>query len=684
MRTLAAGAAAATVLGLAPIVAADGVRAVDWGLVTPSVVALALAALGALLAAGDGGRRIGHLFIGGSCALAASMLGGGYVALGRERHWPGADLVDHVSGQVLWAFAVIPLTTVLFALFPDGRAVSPRWRPLTWLGWVATVVVALGSATGWEILGTQVGGALWAAAVIGGVVSLAVRWRRSSGLARQQVKYLLLAALLVMLLYVVADVLPMAVRQPVYLLVPLLLLGAVTLAVLRYRLYDVDVVIRRTAVFTGLTILVFLTYLAVGSAFGTDPSERAAMIAAMVVAAVAEPARRRLQRAITRVLLGRRDEPLAAMAVLRDRLRGATDEATLGAAVTEVVPRLVRTRSVALELLVDGEGREVARTGAPDTDAARFPLVHQSELLGTLVVGLRDPGVPFGRADADLLRELAHQVAAAAHAVRLQAELRSAAEQVVRAASQERERLRRDLHDRLGPLLVGTGLTVDALRHGTADAAAGSGLAEVAAQLRTATGEVRRIVEELQPATLLQLGLVEAVREHLARLAALPGVPAFTLVADDHPAPLPAAVQEAAYFVLLEAVTNVLRHAGAAAATVRIGCRDGSLELEVVDDGRGLAEPYVAGIGIGSMRRRALRLGGDVGVGPAGDRGTWVTATFPLEESSWASHARSASSSPTTTPSSGSACDGSSTPSPASTSSARPPTPRRRSPQPAG
>jgi two-component system NarL family sensor kinase len=343
------------------------------------------------------------------------------------------------------------------------------------------------------------------------------------------------------------------------------------------------------------------------------------------------------------------------------------------------VPRLLRTRSVALSLLSDGQAQELARTGAPGADAVQFPLVHQSELLGTLTVGLREPGVPFGRADTVLLTELGHQVAAAAHAVRLRADLRAAADRVLRAAAAERERLRRELHDRLGPLLVGTGLTVDALRRGTPDDELGRGLAEVAGQLREASGEVRRIVDELQPATLLELGLTEAVRDHLDRLARLPGVPRCELVGAA--GPLPPEVQEAAYFLLLEAVTNVLRHASAARVTVRVERDAERLDVAVTDDGVGLAEPYVAGVGIGSMRRRALELGGSFAVGPAPGGGTLVSATFPLQEASWATPpGPSASSSPTTTPSSGSACAASSTPSPASTSSVRPPTVRQPSP----
>jgi signal transduction histidine kinase len=673
---LAAAAAAATVLGTALTVAVDGGRAGIWGLVTPTVTALVLAALGALLAGRPAGRRVGWLFLLGAWAHAASCLGGGYAALGRAGDWPGVDAVDHLSSEVLWVGAVIPLTTVLLAVFPDGRAVSPRWRLLTWLGWAATAAVGLGAGLGSTGL-IAVGGALWTAAGAGGVAALTVRWRRSRGVARQQVAYLLLAALVVCLIYAIADLLPMALRQVAFLIVPLSLLGAVALAVLRYRLYDVDVALRRTAVFTGLTVLVFATYLGVGAALGTGPSERAALIAALLVAAVAEPVRRRLQRAITRLLYGRRDEPLAALAVLRDRLRAATDADALAGVVADVLPSLLRTRRAELRLLTGGASG-ATEGSTSDDGAVEFPLVHQSELLGTLAVEPREPGVPFGRADTVLLTELAHQVAAAAHAVRLTEELRAAADGTARAAAHEREQLRRDLHDRLGPLLVGTGLGVEGLRRAAGPGPDAEALAEIAGQLRSASGEVRRIVDRLAPAALLDLGLPRAVRDHLDRLSRLPGAPSFE-VTSDIDVPVPAAVAQAAYAVVLEAVTNALRHAGATRVRVALTRSDGSLHVAVDDDGAGLAEPWTAGVGVGSMRRRALELGGSFALGPGPRGGTRVHATVPLEEP-WPIPPRpSGSSSPTTTPSSGSACDGSSTPCPVSSSSGRPPTPTPRS-----
>ena len=693
MRTIAAGAAAATVLGVALLVAADGAAdTVSWATVQNVVVALVLSSTGAPLARRPGGRVVGGLLLLGGSAMALGLLGGGWAATG----WPGAGVIGTVADESPWPFSVVLGTTVLLAVFPDGRPLTPRWRPVVWLGWAATLVLAARPVVGTWVT-EVVGGALWTLAGAASLASLVVRWRRSAGEARAQLEYLLLAGILVVLLYASGDVLPYHAQQAAFLAVPLLLIAGVVLAVLRHRLYDVEPVLRRTAVFAGLTALVSATYLAVAAAVGESPSERAALAAAVVVAAVAEPARRRLQRGLTRLLYGRRDEPLAALAELRARLERASDAGDVADVVADVVPRLLRSRGLRLELLDDGQPQEVARAGRPGEDGVAFPLVHQGELLGTLTVGPRDPGGRFGPADTALLTELAHQVAGAAHAVRLRAELRTAADRVLRAAEQERSRLRQDLHDRLGPLLVGTGLALDGLRRGAGDAQSAAALDEVAIQVRAASAEVRRIVDRLGPVRLVDLGLPAALAEHLDRLARLPGVPRTGLVVRGL-TPLPPVVEEAAYFVVLEAVTNAVRHAGARRVDVALAVDDGVLQVEVSDDGVGLAEPYVAGVGMGSMLRRALQLGGTFAVGPAPGGGTRVAAALPVHQQDHgppADPARpstpedpcptppSVSSSPTTTPSSGSGCSDSSTPSPGSRSWGRRPTPTPPSPEPA-
>lgn len=686
MRAVAAGALVATVGGTVLLAVADGRAAVSWGTAGNVTSAVVLTGAGALLHArgapryrpGGSGRRIGSLLLFCGAAMAVNLLAGGYAAAGL----PGGHAAEWAT-LWLWAFSVIPLTTVLPAVFPTGRALTRRWRPVLWLGWTATagtaaasvVVASVTDAPGaasqhWTI---RLAGTLWTVAAVAALVALVVRWRRSDVTGRQQHKVLLLAFAVVVLIELVHGWLPYHVAQAAFLCVPLLPVAAIAVAVLRYRLYDVDVAIRRTAVYVGVTGLIFLTYLAAAAAVGTAVSREAALVAAVLVAGVAEPVRRRIQRGVTRMLFGRRDEPLAALAALRDRVRAATDGPALGAAVADAVPALVRSPYVAMDLFDDGVAREVASTGPHRAATVDFPLVHQAELLGTLRVSPRAAGEPYSRADTALLTEISHQIAAAAHTVRLREDLRVAYGRVVRAATLERERLRRDLHDRLGPLLVGTGLAVEGLRRGVRAPDLEADLTQIAGQLRSASAEVRRIVDALEPASLLELGLVETLREHLDRLADLPGVTTFHLRAGPV-GPLPPAVQEAAYVLLLEAVTNVLRHADAATATVGVERTGTVLSVEVVDDGHGLARPYVAGVGIGSMRRRALELGGTFTLGPAPGSGTRLYATFALQEEPWR---ESGSSSPTTTTSSGSGCASSSTPSTASTSSARRPTPTR-------
>ena len=345
-------------------------------------------------------------------------------------------------------------------------------------------------------------------------------------------KFLLLATGAVGGIYLVHDLLPHHVAQAAFFSIPLLFVAAIALAVLRHRLYDVDLVIRRSTVFVLVTALVFGIYVAVAAAIGASAPQPAVLGASVIVAAVAEPARQRIQRAVTRLLFGRRDDPLQALASLRDRMRSAVDGVRLGQAVVDVLPQLVRSPYVTVELLHDGVAREVAQSSTPAAEAVEFPLIHQGELLGTLHVGRRAPGEAYGRADIALLVELSHQIAAAAYEVRLHGDLRTAHDRAVRAAGLERERLRRDLHDRLAPMLIGTGLAVHGLRRQvTDDAATGPELEQIARQLRDASAEVRRIVDGLQPATLMELGLVETIRDHLDRLAGIPDVPTFNLTA---------------------------------------------------------------------------------------------------------------------------------------------------------
>jgi two-component system NarL family sensor kinase len=240
---------------------------------------------------------------------------------------------------------------------------------------------------------------------------------------------------------------------------------------------------------------------------------------------------------------------------------------------------------------------------------------------------------PFGPGDRRLLEDVGAQVGALVQAVALTRELQQARRRLVSAQEEERRRLRRDLHDGLGPSLATLVMSLetaqDVVREDPAKAAA---LVErLAERARADIDEVRRLVDGLRPAALDQLGLVSALRDR----AVAPGLRSngfgWTVSAEPDVEPLPAAVEVAAYRIAMEAVTNAARHSSATRCEVHLRRADGELELTVQDDGHGLATDAGIGVGMGSMRERAQELGGTCIV-TSGTGGTLVRARLPVDE----------------------------------------------------
>ena len=263
---------------------------------------------------------------------------------------------------------------------------------------------------------------------------------------------------------------------------------------------------------------------------------------------------------------------------------------------------------------------------------------YQGEPIGELLLGPRGAGEAFSSADRRLLDDLARQAGVAVHAVRLTADLQRSRQRLVTAREEERRRLRRDLHDGLGPELASMTLQAEAARDCLTEMPARTDalLAELIGQLQAATAEIRRLVYELRPPALDDLGLVAALRTLAARYdqGSPPGL-RITVEAPDVPSPLPAAVEVAAYRICQEALTNVVRHAGARHCTLQLVLaeadgRSGTLVVEIRDDGRGLAADRRAGVGLASMRERAAELGGRCRIEPVPTGGTRVLATLPL------------------------------------------------------
>jgi signal transduction histidine kinase len=352
-------------------------------------------------------------------------------------------------------------------------------------------------------------------------------------------------------------------------------------------------------------------------------------------ALLALPLRDRLQRAVDRLMYGERDEPWRAMRRLGQRLEWAGDPDRAFPAIVETVGDALRLPYVALEVADDaGDLATVSERGMPPAATHRIALVNGSERVGRLVLGIR-PGERGFRPDEErLLEDLARQAGTAVRAIRLREDLLRSRERLVVAREEERRRLRRDLHDGLGPSLAAIGLRAEAASAllGEDPAAARRLLEELTTDVATALADVRRLVDGLRPPALDEVGLLAAIDQQAQRLEGGQDGAAPRISVEGSPSPLPelpAAVEVAAYRIAVEGVTNVVRHARARTCRVRIEAGP-HLRIEVTDDGRGGPEGFVAGTGLESMAARAEELGGAIDLEPVDGGGTRLIARLPL------------------------------------------------------
>ena len=616
------------------------------------------AAMGALLVGKRPHNPVGWIMAAAALLLVIGATGDMYAAwVMTTRGRPdGLAVLGAWVQSWYWLLLLYLIFAALPLVFPDGRLPSRRWRLPVAVGAAGVLGMTVlgmltGTLTGQDVdyrIENPIGidglpgieeqpafpvlSVLFAVGVLTSVAAVVVRVRRSRGAERQQMKWFLYAVAPLVLLPVL-DLAPSLVGNLMLAWVLLTVPVAIAVAVLRYRLDGIDIVINRTLVYALLTAAVIAVYVLIvgylGAALRRPDDLVVSLVATGLVAVLFAPARDRLQRAVNRLMYGRRAEPYAAMAQLGERL-----EATL--APDAVLPAIVSTVRVALRLpyvalRVADEPHPVA-AGEPTTVTETLPLLHHGAPVGELVLGLRPGEGSFSSADRRLLADLARQAGVAVSAVRLTADLQRSRERLVSAREEERRRLRRDLHDGLGAQLAGLTVQTGVLRSLIPkDPAAAEVLAgELRTELRTAIADIRRLVHGLRPPALDELGLVGA----LQRLTETVGADGLRIDVDVPGAlpPLPAAVEVAAYRVVQEALTNVVRHAEARSACVRLTVDAEALTVQVTDDGRGLPTEVVAGVGLASMRERAAEMGGTcrVEAGPGG--GTRVLAVLPRGE----------------------------------------------------
>jgi signal transduction histidine kinase len=594
-----------------------------------------------------------------------------YALLTRPGSLPVGALLG-VIGHWITGIGFFLMLTFGLLLFPNGHLPSPRWR---FLAWLIAVLLAAYSITfllspypyansdprlaavrnplgivvvndlfdqlaNWILL-------LLYPTILACIVAVFLRFRRARGEERQQLKWFVYGMTLSILMLIVIVILMFSnvnsgllATISFYLAVVCIPISA-GIAILRYRLYEIDLLINRTLVYGLLTVSIVGMYVFVvgylGALFRTGNNLPISLFATGLVAVLFQPLRGLLHRGANRLMYGERDTPGKVISRLGQRLETTLAPNAVLPTIVETVAQALKLPYAAITLQQDGEFVPAASYGqVPKEDLVRLPLVYQNEQIGDLRLALRSPGETFTSADRALLNDLARQAGIAASAVRLTidlqrlaGELQHSRTQLVTTREEERRRLRRDLHDGLGPALGSLTLQLDTARNlfKSDPPAADALLVDLKTQVQTAIADIRRLVYELRPPTLDELGLVSALREHVTRYRQ-PGL-SITLNAPEYVSPLPAAVEVALYRIAQEALTNVVRHAHAQHCVLTLEV-DNDACLEVRDDGQGLPADYRAGVGLTSMRERATELGGTCAIAPGNAGGTCVFIRLPL------------------------------------------------------
>jgi two-component system NarL family sensor kinase len=627
---------------------------------------MAFPAIGSVILWHKPRNAMGRLLVAMGIAGAVTVLSNAWAVYSLRVHpgaLPGGAAAAWVSSWTL----IVTLGTGAFvpALFPDGR-ITRRWqRRAAYVTAAAVVVLAasqsiasgpidgvdprvrpIANPLGVKALdaagsaATRVCVAILIAFVLTSIGALALRFRRLQGVERAQMRWPL-AALAILPTGVVLALLLTAVQlgdvgyvvligSQVALLVGLA--AAIGVSVLRYRLFDFDLVVRRTLILTGVGASVAVLYglVLLASAALVSGGGRVASVAGVAAVAVAvQPLRQRVERAVDRLMRGRLAEPLAVLSALASRLEDAIVPDDVLDAIVAAIRTELNLPYVVIELAGDA-GRASSGDLAPI--GARFDIVWQGETIGELGVATRIAGEPLRDSESRLLDELCRRAATAVEAARLESELKRSRERLVLNREEERRRLRRDLHDGLGPALAGLSLRADVAADVVlADpASARDQLLEVQYRLKEAVAEVRRVVSDLRPPALDELGFVGALREQAIRIAGLDMRLRIDVDASGLHA-LPAAIEVAAYRIVGEALTNVVRHANATSCRVDV-VMNGALIVTIHDDGDGfeLEELPRDGVGLESMSERSAEVGGTLTLTSRPGAGTVVRVWLPI------------------------------------------------------
>jgi len=662
------------------------------GNLTESLAAVYYASLGVLIVR-RAANRIGWLLLSIGALLATEIVADGYGVAG-IRHpgtLPAATLVGLFAE---WLFIPVFTTIIVtFLLFPDGRLPSPRWWPAAWVVAVIAViemtgfaitprlvripapggsvqfpnplgVASLGPVGSDLLLGTLTAASLASLPLLAIVVAaLVTRFRRGDRDVRQQVKWLAFALAVMIVAQLVgplrdraaggsASSLLITASDAVSAAVPLAVVPAIiTLAILKYRLYQIDVIINRTVKYGLLSVALIAVYVTIvvgiGTLAGYVGGPLLTVAAAVTIAILFQPARNRAQLLANRLVYGRRATPYQVLADFAQDMAGQPD----AAATLDRMAALLATATGATRLDVwirvgDQLRPQVTWPAGstppapvpleagdlPDFGARAVPVRHANELLGALTL-VKRPDEPVSAADDSLLRQVASQAGLVLRNLRLTAELRAtiddlkaSRQRLVRAQDEERHRIERNLHDGAQQQLVSLSILLRLLEDSAEDPGEVKQLAgQLKEGLHAALEDLRALARGIYPPLLAEQGLRAALRAHADR------VPVPVLVEADGIGRYRRDTEATAYFCILEALQNVAKYAQASRATVALACPDGHLEFSVADDGVGFdAAATATGTGLQGMADRLAAVGGSLRIRSAPGTGTTINGRLPV------------------------------------------------------